>query len=173
MTPIVRSCLIVTPPFDTWLWAYIAYNLILHKLHRRFGHIQVYNFESLRDHEQFKFQMDLFALYWRGPSWLWSYGCWIYNYLCKWCISPLMLWVWIPLKLGVLDTTWCDKVCQCLGAGWLYSPGTRVSSTSKIDRHDIAEILLKVVLNNRTITLINLTKTLCLTLSITNDSSQI
>ena len=26
-----------------------------------------------------------------GPSWLWSYGSWIYNYLCNQCISPLKL----------------------------------------------------------------------------------
>jgi hypothetical protein len=31
-----------------------------------------------------------------GPSWLWSYGSWIYNYLCKQCLSPLKLWVWTP-----------------------------------------------------------------------------
>jgi len=24
-----------------------------------------------------------------GPSWLWSYGSWIYNYLCNQCLSPL------------------------------------------------------------------------------------
>jgi len=23
------------------------------------------------------------------PLWSWSYGCWIYNYLSNWCISPL------------------------------------------------------------------------------------
>jgi hypothetical protein len=31
--------------------------------------------------------------------------------------------------------------------GRWFSPGTPVSSTNKIDRHDIAEILLKVALN--------------------------
>jgi hypothetical protein len=31
--------------------------------------------------------------------------------------------------------------------GWLFSPGTPVSSTNKNDHHDITEILLKVVLN--------------------------
>jgi hypothetical protein len=25
-------------------------------------------------------------------SWPWSYGSWIYNFLCNQCISPLMLW---------------------------------------------------------------------------------
>ena len=41
-----------------------------------------------------------------------SYGSWIYNYLCNQCLSPLTLWVQIPLRQGVLDTTLCDKVCQ-------------------------------------------------------------
>jgi hypothetical protein len=48
---------------------------------------------------------------------------------------------------GVADTTLCDKVCQWLVAGRLFSPGTLVSSTNKPDRQDIAEILLKVALN--------------------------
>jgi len=33
-----------------------------------------------------------------GP--LWSYGSWIYNNLCNQCLSPLMLWVRIPLMTG-------------------------------------------------------------------------
>jgi len=28
----------------------------------------------------------------QGSSWSWSYGSWIYNYLCKQCLSPLKLW---------------------------------------------------------------------------------
>ena len=59
----------------------------------------------------------------------------------------LTLWVWIPLRRGVLDTTLCDKVCQWLVAGWWFSPGTPISSTNKTDRHDVTEILLKVALN--------------------------
>jgi len=34
--------------------------------------------------------------YHKGPSWPWSYGSWIYNYLCNQCLSPLTLWVRIP-----------------------------------------------------------------------------
>jgi hypothetical protein len=34
----------------------------------------------------------------REPSWLWSYGSWIYNYLCNQCLSPLMLWVRISIR---------------------------------------------------------------------------
>ena len=34
-----------------------------------------------------------------GPSWSWSYGSWIYNYmyLCNQYLSPLTLWIRIPL----------------------------------------------------------------------------
>ena len=46
-----------------------------------------------------------------GPSWAWSYGSWIYNYLWNQCISLLTLWVQILLRLCVLDITVCDKVC--------------------------------------------------------------
>ena len=35
-----------------------------------------------------------------------------------------------------------------LATGWLFSPGTPVSFTDKTDLQDIAEILLKMVLNN-------------------------
>ena len=53
----------------------------------------------------------------KGPMWSWLYGSWTYNYLCNQCLSPLTLWVWTPLRWGVLDTTLCDKVCQWLAAG--------------------------------------------------------
>jgi hypothetical protein len=82
-----------------------------------------------------------------GPLWSWSYGSWIYNYLCNQYLSPLSLWVRIPLRRGVLDTTLCDQACQWLATGRWFSPGTPVSSTNKTDSHDIAEILLKVALS--------------------------
>jgi hypothetical protein len=44
---------------------------------------------------------------------------------------------------GLLDTTLCDQVCQ-----WL---GRAISSTTKTDRHDKTEILLKVALNTITL----------------------
>ena len=77
-----------------------------------------------------------------GSSWPWSYGSWIYNYLCNRCLSPLMLWVRIPLK------AWCTTICQCLLQVGGFLRVFRVSSTNKTDRHDIAEILLKVTLNS-------------------------
>ena len=42
-----------------------------------------------------------------------------------------------------------DKVYQLLAHGRWFSPGTPASSTTKTGRHDIAEILLKVVLNTK------------------------
>jgi hypothetical protein len=46
---------------------------------------------------------------------------------------------------GVLDTTFCDKVCQWLATGRWFFPGTTIFSI------DITEILLKVALNTITI----------------------
>ena len=89
----------------------------------------------------------------KGTSWSWSYGSWIYNYLCNQGLSALMLWVRIALRWGVIDPTLCDKVCQRLAAGWWFSLGTPVSSTNKTERHDITEILLKVALNTITLSL--------------------
>jgi len=43
-------------------------------------------------------------------------------------------------------------------AGRWFSPCTPVSSTNKIDRHDITKILLKVALNTTTLTLLWLTR---------------
>jgi len=34
---------------------------------------------------------------WKSRSLSWSYCSWIYNYLCNQGLSPLMLWVQIPL----------------------------------------------------------------------------
>jgi hypothetical protein len=42
-----------------------------------------------------------------------------------------------------------DKVYQLLAHGPWFSPGTLASSTTKTGPHDIAEILLKVVLNTK------------------------
>jgi len=47
-----------------------------------------------------------------GPAWLWSYGSWIYNYICNQCLSPLMLRVRISIRASC--TALYDKVCQQL-----------------------------------------------------------
>ena len=75
----------------------------------------------------------------------WSYGRWIYSYLCHHCLSPLMLWIRISIRARCI--TFCDKVCHWLVIGRWFSPGPPVSSTNKTDSHNIIEILLKVALN--------------------------
>jgi hypothetical protein len=87
-------------------------------------------------------------------SWSWSYGSWIYNYLCSQCLSPLILWIRILLRRSVLNTTLFDKVWQWLVAGQWDSQGTPVSSTNKTDHYNITEILLEVTLNTITLTLL-------------------
>ena len=81
----------------------------------------------------------------RGPSCPWSYGSWIYNYLCNQCLSPLMLWV--PMSIRARCTTICDNMCHWLATDRWFSPGPPVSSTKKSYLHDIADILLKETLN--------------------------
>ena len=56
--------------------------------------------------------------------------------------------------ISISNITLCDQVCQWLMTGRWFSPGTSVSSTNRTDRHDIAEILLRVAIN--TIALTNL-----------------
>jgi len=73
-----------------------------------------------------------------GAIMSWSYGSWIYNYLCNQCLSPLTLW-W-----GVLTSTLCDKVCQWLVAGQWFSPGTPVFPSNKTGCHNITEISMKL-----------------------------
>ena len=66
--------------------------------------------------------------FFKGPSWPWSYGSWIYSFLCNQCLSPLMLWVRISFRARRIGL--CDKVCQWLATGRWFSPGTPVSSTN-------------------------------------------
>jgi hypothetical protein len=78
-------------------------------------------------------------------SWPWSYGSWIYNYLCNQCLPPLMMWVRISIRARC--ATLCDEVCQWLAIGLWFSPGPPVSFSNKTDCHNITEIMLKVALN--------------------------
>jgi hypothetical protein len=62
---------------------------------------------------------------------------------------------WVRARLCKLQkgctrlATASDKVYQLLAYGRWFSPGTPASSTTKTGRHDIAEILLKVVLKHQ------------------------
>jgi hypothetical protein len=91
------------------------------------------------------FKIKYFTVCVEGPSWSWSYGSWIYNYLCNQCLSPLMLWVQVLIRARC--TTLCNNVCEWLATGRWFSPRPLVSFANKTDHHNIAEILLKVSLN--------------------------
>jgi hypothetical protein len=60
-----------------------------------------------------------------------------------------------PWKLKLVDDVICKIMCMCsfiqifYVTGRWFSPGTPDSSTNKIDRHHIAEILLKAALNTK------------------------
>ena len=63
------------------------------------------------------------------------------------------MWVRIPLRWGVLDTTLCDKARHWLAACRWISSCAPVSSNNKTDHHDTTEILLKVALNTMNLNL--------------------
>jgi hypothetical protein len=95
-----------------------------------------------------------FACCWWSTSWLYMYfqnrNLWNNNFVncfINYCnhVLPLMLWARISTRARC--TTLCDKVCQWLATGRWISPGPAVSPTNKTERHDIAEILLKVALS--------------------------
>ena len=88
----------------------------------------------------------------------------VYTLLCQ--HSPLTLFVRIPFRRDIFDTTLWDKVCHWLAVGRWFSPGTSVSSTNKTDGHDITETLLKASLNtinqpNQTTTMFTTTYDKC------------
>ena len=62
---------------------------------------------------------------------------------------------WVRIRLCKLQkgstrlTTASDTVYQLLANGRWFSPGTPASSTTKVGRHDIAEILLKVAISTK------------------------
>ena len=67
--------------------------------------------------------------------------------------KPITNTAWVRARLCKLQkgctrlAAGSDKVYQLLTHGRWFSPGTPASPTTKTGRHDIAEILLKVVLN--------------------------
>jgi hypothetical protein len=66
--------------------------------------------------------------------------------------------VWVCAQLCKLQKRVhsSDKVYLLLARGQWFSPGTPASSTTKTGLHDIAEILLKVALNTKNQSIINI-----------------
>ena len=92
--------------------------------------------------------MIFYYISFKGPSWLWSYVSWIYNYLCNYCLSPLTVVSSNPIhsevysmqQYGIKFVSNLRQVGGFLWVVWFPPP-------IKLDCHDITEILLKVALN--------------------------
>jgi len=69
-----------------------------------------------------------------------AWYCWVR-------VKQLLLSIWLKLDDLELLPYLCEKGCQWLAAGRLFSPDSSVSPNNKTDRYDITEILLKVTLN--------------------------
>ena len=61
--------------------------------------VPIYMYTSLTMYMYMIYKVTSITFTSRGPLWSCSYGSWIYNYLwlCNHYLSPLKLWVWIPL----------------------------------------------------------------------------
>ena len=79
----------------------------------------------------------------KGPSWSWLHGRWIYNYQCNRCLSPLKLWVRVPL---IPRRTNYNIMWYSLSQVGGFLRVLRFSLQNKTDRHDITYILIKVAL---------------------------
>ena len=79
-------------------------------------------------------------------SWWWSYCSWISNYLCNQCLSPLKLWILNPVQARCTQYNIMWYSLSVTSDKSVVFSG-RVLSTNKTNRHDITEILLKVVLD--------------------------
>ena len=102
----------------------------------------------------------------QGPSWSYTYGSWIYSYLCNQCLSPNIANS-NPAHGEVYSIQhYMIKFVSDLRqvGGFLWVHRTPVSSTNKTDSHHIIEILLKVALNTCTITITHVIVTLCYSL---------
>ena len=79
-----------------------------------------------------------------APSWLWSYGRSIYNYLCNQCLSSLKLWVLTPF---MVRCTWYNIMWKSLS---VTCDRSVVFSVSSSFLHDITEVLLNTTNPNHT-----------------------
>jgi hypothetical protein len=81
-----------------------------------------------------------FPTHQHGPLWSWTYGSWIYNYLCNQCLSPVHGEVYSIQHYVIKFISDLQQIGGFLRVlfGFLHQYNCR---------HDIAEILLKVALN--------------------------
>ena len=84
----------------------------------------------------------------RGPGWLNELGSWItYQLIQAYHKYGFVIYKKGYTRLAVAS----DQVYQLLAHGRWFSPSTPASSATNTGRHDIAEILLKVALNTKSL----------------------
>jgi hypothetical protein len=89
-------------------------------------------------------------------GWSWSYGSWIYYYLCNQCSSPLTLWVRIPLRGGVLDTTLCDSLLVNSSQCSYWTTRCKAQPNRYVMNHDVLKVI-KYPINRVTVVVFNVT----------------
>ena len=79
-----RNCLIFKKTKLSFSWSLIGLGMLFYWKNNESG------YECSRNMYLFLWELCMV------PSWPWSYGSWIYNYLCNQCLSPIMLWFRTP-----------------------------------------------------------------------------
>ena len=105
----VRSLNFFSPDFGLVYWRIKWRLYLLNCVKPLSPNVWVLIFHIIIYFEIYYFQEWYIILYcnWEGPSWYWSYGSWIYNFMCNQCLSPLKLWVRIPLMANVYSIQYC------------------------------------------------------------------
>jgi hypothetical protein len=82
-----------------------------------------------------------------GGEGSWSYGSWIYNYLCNQCLSPLKLCIRNPFSRCNSIQHYVIRFVSNLRQVGGFLRVLRFHPPIKTDRHDVTEILLNVALS--------------------------
>jgi hypothetical protein len=148
------SCYILC---KTMSYCWVKNKIVMFVLSDNYLKVHIYKIHTKCMNNALYFTDDLDCVFILSVNRTLHFFVWFRSFIFSWSLSllnchslsPLSFWGRIPLRRGVLDTTFCNKVCQWIVTGWWFFPATStpVSSTNKTDRHAIAEILLKVALN--------------------------
>ena len=78
------------------------------------------------------------------PSWSWSYGSWIYNYLCYLCLSLLKLWVQTSrcTRYNIMWNKFVSDLWQVGGFLWVHGfpPPIKLTATISLVESDVKHI---------------------------------
>jgi hypothetical protein len=78
------------------------------------------------------------------PSWSWSYGSWIYNYMCYLCLSLLKLWVQTSrcTRYNIMWNKCVSDLWQVGGFLWVHGfpPPIKLTATISLVESDVKHI---------------------------------